>query len=101
MTLKLKIFVSGVLAAILLGACATAEIASSTAHSSNGFTFLHLNDTYRVGAVEDGNRGGFGRVTTVIHELQNQGRAVRILHGGDFLYPSLESQIWNGEQLVE
>jgi 5'-nucleotidase len=64
-------------------------------------SFLHLNDTYRVGAVEDGNRGGFGRVTTVIRELQKQGRTVRLLHGGDFLYPSLESQLWNGEQMVE
>jgi len=26
---------------------------------------------------------------------------VRILHGGDFLYPSLESQLWNGQQMVE
>ena len=23
------------------------------------------------------------------------------LHGGDFLYPSLESQLWNGEQMIE
>ena len=101
MTLNLKIFVSGILAAILLGACATADITNPTAHSTNGFTFLHLNDTYRVGSVEDGSRGGFGRVTTLIRELQNQGRTVRILHGGDFLFPSLESQLWNGEQMVE
>jgi 5'-nucleotidase len=66
-----------------------------------GLSFIHLNDTYRVGAVEDGKRGGFGRVVTVIRELQADGREVRILHGGDFLYPSLESQIWNGLQMVE
>jgi len=62
---------------------------------------VHLNDTYRVGAVEDGNAGGFGRVVTVIRELQAIGRDVHILHGGDFLYPSLESQLWNGQQMVD
>jgi len=67
----------------------------------NGLTFLHLNDTYRVGAVEDGTAGGFGRVVTLIRDLQAEGRDVRILHGGDFLYPSLESQLWNGMQIVD
>ena len=62
---------------------------------------MHLNDTYRVGAVEDGRKGGFGRVVTIIEELQAGGSDVRILHGGDFLYPSLESQLWHGMQMVE
>ncbi len=64
-------------------------------------TFIHLNDTYRVDAVEEGRRGGFSRVATLVRELQAEGRDVRILHGGDFLYPSLESQLWDGEQMVE
>ncbi len=67
----------------------------------SGITFIHLNDTYRIGAVEDGEAGGFGRVVTLIRELQAEGRDVRILHGGDFLYPSLESQLWRGMQIVE
>ena len=67
----------------------------------SGLTFIHLNDTYRVGGVESGNAGGFGRVVTIVRVLQEQGRDVRILHGGDFLYPSLESQLWNGEQMVD
>lgn len=64
-------------------------------------TLIHLNDTYRIDAVEDGTRGGFGRVATIVRQLKNDGREVRILHGGDFLYPSLESQIWDGEQMIE
>ena len=83
---------------IIAGCAANPDI--TPAHSP-GLTFIHLNDTYRVGAVEDGKRGGFGRVVTVIRELQGQGRDVRILHGGDFLYPSLESQLWNGLQIVD
>ncbi len=82
--------------ALALSACAIAPPSEST-----GLTFVHLNDTYRVGAVEDGNAGGFSRVVTVVRELQAKGRDVRILHGGDFLYPSLESQLWNGLQMVD
>lgn len=83
---------------IIAGCAANPDI---TPAQSSGLTFIHLNDTYRVGAVEDGSRGGFGRVVTVIRELQAVGRDVRILHGGDFLYPSLESQLWNGLQMVD
>lgn len=88
-----------VLASLLLTACVV--VPESTSRDAAGLTFIHLNDTYRVGAVEDGTKGGFGRVVTVIRDLQDKGRDVRILHGGDFLYPSLESQIWNGQQIVE
>ena len=90
---------------IVLLLAATALLASACAMvpatQSSGLTFLHLNDTYRVGAVEDGTAGGFSRVVTLVRELQSQGRDVRILHGGDFLYPSLESQLWNGLQMVD
>ncbi len=84
---------------LLVAGCATTP--DFTPAESGGLTFIHLNDTYRVGAVEDGTRGGFGRVVTIIRELQREGRDVRILHGGDFLYPSLESQLWHGEQIVD
>ncbi len=86
------------LLSVLLAACA---VANPPASAPSGLTFVHLNDTYRVGAVEDGEKGGFGRVVTVIRELQAAGKDVRILHGGDFLNPSLESQLWSGQQMVE
>jgi 5'-nucleotidase len=85
--------------ALFLAACAATP--ESTAEKTTGLTFIHLNDTYRVGAVEDGKLGGFGRVVTMIREAQAEGREVRVLHGGDLLYPSLESQLWNGLQMVE
>ena len=86
----------------IIFACLTAcNVNTEESAAPAGLTFVHLNDTYRVGAVESGNAGGFGRVVTVVREIQQQGREVRILHGGDFLYPSLESQLWNGEQMVD
>ncbi len=81
---------------VLLSACVSTPQPAAT-----GITFVHLNDTYRVGAVEDGNAGGFSRVVTLVRKLQAEGRDVRILHGGDFLYPSLESQLWDGLQMVD
>ncbi len=84
------------LASLILTACAT-----TTTSESSGITFVHLNDTYRVGDVEAGTAGGFSRVVTVVRKLQAEGRDVRILHGGDFLYPSLESSLWQGEQMVD
>jgi 2',3'-cyclic-nucleotide 2'-phosphodiesterase (5'-nucleotidase family) len=54
-----------------------------------------------VADVEDGTRGGFGRAITVIRQVQKEGRDVRVLHGGDLLSPSLESQVWFGGQMVK
>jgi len=87
--------------AILLAGLFLVACAATTPTELPGITFVHLNDTYRVGDVEDGKAGGFGRVLTVVRELQAAGRDVRILHGGDFLYPSLESSLWQGEQMVD
>ena len=46
--------------------------------------------------VEDGTRGGFARAITVIRQAQREGRDVRVLHAGDLLAPSLESEVWSG-----
>ncbi len=86
------------LSCISLYACVSLSVNDE---ESSGITFVHLNDTYRVGAVEDGHAGGFSRVVTVVRELKSQGRDVRVMHGGDFLYPSLESSLWNGMQMVD
>lgn len=85
---------------LLFSACA-ATSNEELQEQSNGLTFIHLNDIYRVGAVEDGNRGGLSRVVTLVRQLQEQGRDVFVLHGGDFLYPSLESNLWDGLQMVD
>jgi len=83
---------------LLLCACVTTP--QPVASSGGGFTIIHMNDTYRIGDVEDGTRGGFGRVITVIRQLQAEGREIHVTHGGDLLFPSLESQIWFGGQMV-
>ena len=87
---------------VFLVACSPrSDSASEPVDPSGVLTFIHLNDTYRIDAVEEGNAGGFGRVVTVLRDLQQKGNDVHILHGGDFLFPSLESQLWGGEQMVD
>lgn len=86
---------------LVLVACASAAPPPTPMQEWAGLTFVHVNDTYRVGAVEDGSAGGFSRVVSVVRDLKKSGRDVRILHGGDFLYPSLESGLWQGLQMVE
>ena len=98
MNLRLRILLP-VSLTIFLAACASTP--QSVGKTSDTLTFIHMNDTYRVADVEDGTRGGFGRLTTVIRQLQAEGREVHVLHGGDLLSPSLESQIWYGGQMVE
>ena len=85
---------------LLLISCGGADDVPEPAEPT-GLTFIHLNDTYRMDAVEDGAKGGFARVATIVRDLQAQGRDVRILHAGDFLFPSLESQLWSGAQMIE
>ena len=87
--------------ALLLALTACGEAPSPTSADGGGLTFVHLNDTYRIGDVDSGRTGGFARVATVVREIQAEGRDVRLLHGGDFLYPSLESQLWDGLQMVD
>ncbi len=89
------------IASLLFGLVLLSACVSTPPPAAAGITFVHLNDTYRVGTVEDGNAGGFSRVVTLVRKLQAEGRDVRILHGGDFLYPSLESQLWHGLQMVD
>jgi len=49
-------------------ACATDT--ESTSSASNELAFIQLQDTCRVGATKDGGKGGFGRLVTIIRELQ-------------------------------
>ena len=62
-------------ALLCLAACSTktddpANLLSEQAVENFGLSFIHLNDTYRIGAVESGASGGFGRVVTIVKELQ-------------------------------
>ncbi len=63
---------------------------------------IHLNDTYRIDPVENGTAGGPGRVVTVVERTRRETRApTMVLHGGDFIAPSLESRYFAGRQMID
>jgi 2',3'-cyclic-nucleotide 2'-phosphodiesterase (5'-nucleotidase family) len=64
------------------------------------FTILHVNDVYRLEGLEQGARGGFARVRTLRADLERQG-PVLMLHGGDFLFPSVIGKYLRGRAMIE
>ena len=64
---------------------------------------VQLNDIYRLDSVRAGKRGGLARVVTFLRRLKDQNPEVPVivLHAGDFLSPSLESDLFRGRQMVD
>jgi len=61
---------------------------------------MHINDVYRINGVEEGEKGSFARLRTLRSELEED-HEVLMLHGGDFLFPSLESRITDGAHMIK
>ena len=95
---------------LLLAGCAMphAVISAPVTQPDTGasITFIHLNDSYRIDDVRAENPankmvGGLGRVATVLEQLHKNGDRVELLHGGDFLFPSLEGDVFKGLKMVK
>ncbi|HEX6864448.1 MAG TPA: 5'-nucleotidase C-terminal domain-containing protein, partial [Thermoanaerobaculia bacterium] len=61
---------------------------------------LHINDVYRIEGVEDGQVGGLARIRTLRKEMEEKYPDLVLVHGGDFLFPSFASRMYNGEQMI-
>ncbi|MDY7095228.1 MAG: 5'-nucleotidase C-terminal domain-containing protein [Acidobacteriota bacterium] len=104
---------------LLAGACSTApsaptdpaasppsseETAAESAAENpqeRSFTILSINDVYRITGLYDGSRGGPARVRTLRRQLEADHPDLLVFHAGDFLYPSLLSRLYHGEQMVD
>jgi 5'-nucleotidase len=63
---------------------------------------VQLNDVYRIDAVENQTAGGIGRAVTLAARTREEtGVPVRVLHAGDMIAPSLESQYFEGRQMID
>lgn len=71
--------------------------------SSTQLIIVQLNDIYRLDAVRAGKRGGLARVVSLLRQLkaQNPHVPVIVVHAGDFLSPSLESNVFHGMQMID
>lgn len=65
------------------------------------FKILQLNDVYKIEGLARGETGGLARVRTLRRQLESDGSAVLVLHGGDALYPSVASRYLAAEQMVD
>lgn len=62
---------------------------------------LHINDVYRIAAVDGGDRGGMARLTTLRDRLAETHPNLLLTHAGDFLFPSLLSGSFRGQQMID
>jgi 5'-nucleotidase len=63
-------------------------------------TLLQINDTYVLGPVDGGRRGGMARLATLVREVKHENPNTIFAIGGDFLSPSVESTFLQGAQMV-
>lgn len=86
-----------------LAACAspgTRTPADAPAPGERRAVILHVNDVYRIEGVEDGQVGGLARLRTLRKEMEEKYPDLLLVHGGDFLFPSFASRLYNGGQMI-
>lgn len=74
--------------------------ASEPAKASPACTILSINDTYRIESLPDGT-GGLARVRALRARIEAEKGPVLLLHAGDFLFPSIQSRMYKGAQMVD
>lgn len=89
------------LALTLLQSCQQWPTTIDGARENRRLTILHINDVYRISGVKNGQLGALSRVRTLRRELEDKYGEVLLLHGGDFLFPSLLSREYQGQQMVD
>ncbi|HKQ99285.1 MAG TPA: bifunctional UDP-sugar hydrolase/5'-nucleotidase [Pyrinomonadaceae bacterium] len=63
-------------------------------------TLLQLNDVYQISAVDKGTRGGLARVATLRKQVMAESPNTLFLLGGDTIAPSVASNIFKGQQMI-
>ena len=64
-------------------------------------TLLQVNDVYQFAPVDQGTKGGLGRVMTLKKSIQTENPNTLFLMAGDTISPSVESITYKGAQMIE
>ena len=64
-------------------------------------TLLQVNDVYQFMPVDQGTKGGLGRVMTLKKSIQQENPNTLLLMAGDTISPSVESITYKGAQMIE
>lgn len=75
-------------------------IAAFLGRTTGEAVILSINDVYRIEGVDEGARGGLARIRALREELERSHPDLLLLHAGDFLFPSLLSDTYDGGQMV-
>jgi 5'-nucleotidase len=64
-------------------------------------TLLQVNDVYQFASVDQGTKGGLGRLMTLRKSIQQENPNTLFLMSGDTISPSVESITYKGAQMIE
>jgi 5'-nucleotidase len=64
-------------------------------------TLLQVNDVYQFAPVDQGTRGGLGRILTLKKAIQQKNPNTLLLLSGDTISPSVESITYKGAQMID
>src|ERR1043165_4746532 len=64
-------------------------------------TLLQVNDVYQFAPVDQGTRGGLGRLLTLRKSIQQENPNTLFVMSGDTISPSVESITYKGQQMIE
>src|ERR687884_60525 len=88
--------------ALALFATAFLSIAAQQKSQCNiKVTLLQVNDVYQFAPVDQGTKGGLGRVLTLKKAIQQENPNTLFLMAGDTISPSVESITYKGAQMIE
>lgn len=88
--------------ALALLVAALVSIAAQDKNQCNvKVTLLQVNDVYQFAPVDQGTRGGLGRILTLKKSIQQENPNTLLLMSGDTISPSVESITYKGAQMIE
>jgi 5'-nucleotidase len=88
-------------AALLVAACASPlRSIGPLAEPEVRITLLQINDVYTLEPVDEGRRGGFARLATLIKRIRRENPATLVALAGDTISPAVASTLLRGEQMI-
>ncbi len=88
-------------ALLLLVACASPlRPVGHLAEPEVRITLLQVNDVYTLEPVDEGRRGGFARLATLVKRIRRENPATLMVLAGDVISPSVASTLLRGEQMI-
>src|SRR5262245_4457230 len=75
-------------------------VSGPTATDEVRITLLQVNDVYTLDPVDEGRRGGFARLATLVKRLRRENPATVMALAGDTISPSVASTLLQGRHMI-